>query len=160
MIARFRRNRRLPMCLCGISLGLAVLYLCVHNVRGQIPPPSGGGDPTVQFSASNYYVGEGDTATMTVTLSVSSTQTVTVNYATSDGTGEAGVDYTATNGTLTFSPGTTSQNFNVSTLNNPNNTTYVTVNLTLSSPSNAMLGNPSAATLNVAGVTACVPPPP
>jgi hypothetical protein len=37
----------------------------------------------------------------------SSTGTVTVDYATSDGTAGAGTDYTATSGTLSFSPGQT-----------------------------------------------------
>lgn len=48
---------------------------------------------------------------LTVNLSIPSTRIVTVDYATQDGTGNhpaiAGSDYTATNGTLTFHPGTT-----------------------------------------------------
>lgn len=160
MIARFRRGWRLSMCLCCVSLSLAVLYLCTYKTLAQAPPGGGGGDPTVQFSASSYYVVEGDTATITVTLSASSTQTVTVHYATSDGTGQSGVDYTPASGTLTFSPGTTSQNFNVTTLNDPNNTYSVTVNLTLSAPTNATLGSPSTATLNVASTQACSVSPP
>ncbi|MBF6059119.1 Calx-beta domain-containing protein [Thiomicrorhabdus heinhorstiae] len=46
---------------------------------------------------------------VTVSLSKASDQTVTVNYATSDATAIAGTDYVATNGTLTFAPGETSQ---------------------------------------------------
>lgn len=120
---------------------------------GQIPPPYG--QPTVQFSASSYTVAEGNPATITVTLSNSWSQTVTVNYATSDGTGQAGIDYTSTYGTLTFNVGTTSQTFNVPTLTDPNNTSYVTANLTLSSPSNATLGSPSTATLYVGNTSSC-----
>ena len=44
-----------------------------------------------------------------VTLSGVSVQPVTVDYATADGTATAGSDYTASSGTLTFFPGTTSQ---------------------------------------------------
>ncbi|BBH42766.1 hypothetical protein myaer102_54340 [Microcystis viridis NIES-102] len=48
---------------------------------------------------------------LTVNLSIPSTRIVTVDYATQDGTGNhpaiAGSDYTSTNGTLTFHPGTT-----------------------------------------------------
>ena len=47
--------------------------------------------------------------TLDVTLSAPDpTDTVTVNYATADGTALAGSDYTATSGTLTFNPMTTS----------------------------------------------------
>lgn len=154
MIPKLQRNWRMLVYLCGVSLGLMLLYLCTYNALGQTPP-GGGGEPTVQFSASSYNVAEGDTAAITVTLSASSTQTVSVNYATSDGTGQSGVDYTSTNGTLTFPAGTTSQNFNVSTMNDINNQSYVTVNLTLSSPSNATMGSPSTATMNIVNPQAC-----
>src|SRR5437016_1695926 len=42
-----------------------------------------------------------------------SSGTVSVHYATSDGTATAGLDYVATSGTLTFSPGQTEAVFNV-----------------------------------------------
>ncbi len=155
MIPRFRRSWRLPICLCCVSLSLTVLYLCTYNALGQIPPTYGYGEPTVQFSSDNYVVAEGDTATITVTLSTSSDQDVAVSYMTNDGTGQNGIDYTSTSGTLTIPAGTTSQSFNVSTITNPNNTTYVTVNLSLSSPSNATLGSPSVATLYVVNPSFC-----
>ncbi|HUF10186.1 MAG TPA: IPTL-CTERM sorting domain-containing protein [Rhodothermales bacterium] len=60
---------------------------------------------------------EGDSGTtsfvFTVTLTGSTPHTVTVNYATADGTATAGSDYTATSGTLTFTPGTTTQTITV-----------------------------------------------
>lgn len=49
----------------------------------------------------------------TVTLSKPSTQTITVSYQTENGTAQAGSDYTATSGTLTFSPGQTSKTITV-----------------------------------------------
>ncbi|WP_425520158.1 putative Ig domain-containing protein [Xanthomonas cannabis] len=49
------------------------------------------------------------TATFTVSLSAASGQTVTVNYATADGTANAGSDYAPRSGTLTFAPGVTAQ---------------------------------------------------
>jgi hypothetical protein len=155
MISRLRRTWYLPMCLCCLSLALALLYLFSDNALGQIPPTYGYGEPTVQFSSDSYTVNEGDTATITVTLSAVSSQDVFVSYATSDGTGQGGVDYTPTSGTLYIPAGTASQSFNVSTMTNPSNTSYVTVNLTLNSPSNAMLGSPSTATLYIVNPSAC-----
>jgi chitinase len=46
---------------------------------------------------------------LTVTLSRSISESVTVKYATADGTALAKSDYTATSGTLTFSPGQTTR---------------------------------------------------
>ncbi|MFN8458358.1 MAG: Calx-beta domain-containing protein [Anaerolineae bacterium] len=40
-----------------------------------------------------------------------------MDYATSDGTAIAGTDYTATSGTLIFSPGQTSRTFTVPIIN-------------------------------------------
>ncbi|NJP11113.1 MAG: hypothetical protein HC866_17920 [Leptolyngbyaceae cyanobacterium RU_5_1] len=67
----------------------------------------------------------------TVNLSSASTQSVTVDYATANDTATAGEDYTATNGTLTFNPGETSQTISVPILGDTiveNNETFV-VNL-------------------------------
>lgn len=56
-------------------------------------------------------VREGDsgttTASVTVRLLPASDQPVTVDYATTDGSAEAGTDYVAASGTLTFAPGET-----------------------------------------------------
>jgi len=49
------------------------------------------------------------TAQFTVTLSQASTQPVTLQFATVNGTATAGGDYTATSGTITFTPGETSR---------------------------------------------------
>ena len=58
---------------------------------------------SVQLSSPVYEVDESDgTASVTVTLSHAVDADVTVNYATADGTGTAGSDYSATHGTLTF----------------------------------------------------------
>jgi hypothetical protein len=111
------------------------------------------GSTTVQFSDPSYSVNEGDgTASITVTLSTSSPiyVAVDVNYATSDGTATAGIDYTSTSGKLTFDPGVTSQSFDVTI--RPDNTLVEgdrTVNLTLSEALNAHLGEPYTATLTI-----------
>ena len=79
-----------------------------------------------------------------VTLNVPSAQTITVSYATGNGTALAGSDYIATNGILTFAPGTTNQNVLVSVLGDvviENNETFF---MNLSSPINAVLARSQA----------------
>jgi hypothetical protein len=106
--------------------------------------------PTVQFSAGNYTVNEnGGPASITVNLSPTSALTVTVNYATSDGTATAGSDYTPASGVVTFAPGVTNQTFPVPILDDLLDEPDETVALTLSTPTNATLGAPSAATLTI-----------
>ena len=75
--------------------------------------------PSVQIS-SNLRVSEGNSGTkifnIPVTLSSASTQTVSVSYATADSShvsAIAGNDYVSNSGTLTFPPGTTSAQINV-----------------------------------------------
>ncbi|MBT9165955.1 MAG: hypothetical protein DDT25_00618 [Chloroflexi bacterium] len=106
--------------------------------------------PAVAFSSATYTVGEAEgSATITVNLSSASTQEVRVNYATSDGTATAPGDYTVASGTLTFDPGVTSQSFTVTILNDDLVEGDETLNLTLSNPTNAVLGTPAVAVLTI-----------
>jgi hypothetical protein len=65
----------------------------------------------------------------TVTRATPTATTATVVYATADGTAKAPGDYTAESGTLTFAPGTTTQNITVpvigTTLDEPDKTFFV-----------------------------------
>ena len=79
-----------------------------------------------------------------VTLDRSSTLTVTVDYATSNGTATAGQDYTATSGTLSFSPGDTAKTVTVPVLNDAIDDGIETMTLTLSNASNARIADGSA----------------
>jgi hypothetical protein len=67
------------------------------------------GAATLSISSPAQAEGNGGATEMgfVVTLSPAAGQTVSVNYSTADGTAHAGSDYTATSGTLTFAPGTT-----------------------------------------------------
>ena len=69
------------------------------------------------LSVANRTVTEGNAGTTVarfrVDLSSPSPGTVTVNYATSNDSATAPADYTATSGTLTFTPGQTSKTFDV-----------------------------------------------
>jgi VCBS repeat-containing protein len=104
------------------------------------------GAPSLTVSPAEVTEGDGTSVTLsfTVALSAASGQTVTVNYATSDGTAAAPGDYTAASGTLTFTPGQTSQPVNVTVQGDTDYEGDETLTLTLSSPSNAALGTASA----------------
>ena len=77
-------------------------------------------DAAPAITISDVTLAEGDAGTtnfqFTVTLTPSSGQSVTVDYATQDATANAGTDYTATAGTLTFVPGDTSETITVPVL--------------------------------------------
>ena len=75
-----------------------------------------------------------------VTLSGISADTVTVAYATSDGTAQAGIDYQAASGTLTFLPGETSKTVPVSLYQDLLAEDDETLLLTLSNPTGASIG--------------------
>jgi uncharacterized repeat protein (TIGR01451 family) len=74
-------------------------------------------DPVPSLSINDVMLKEGYSGStnvaLTVNLSAVSGQTVTVNFASANETATAGSDYVATNGTLTFPPGTTAQSFAV-----------------------------------------------
>ena len=83
-------------------------------------------------------------ANFTVSLSAASTTPVTVAYATADGTAHAGVDYTATTGTLTFAPGATQETISVPILADKALTSNAAFVVNLSSPSGATLAQAQA----------------
>ncbi len=106
--------------------------------------------PTVQFTSATYSVVENiPSAVITVTLSGASELTVTVPYATGDDTANAGSDYTAQTGSLSFAPGQTSLNITVPITDDTLDELNETVALSLGTPTNADLGTPSNATLTI-----------
>jgi murein DD-endopeptidase MepM/ murein hydrolase activator NlpD len=81
---------------------------------------------------------------LTVNLSIPSTRIVTVDYATQDGTGNhpaiAGSDYTATNGTLTFHPGTTALTLDIPIVGDTGLEFDESFSVNLTNPNGAILG--------------------
>ena len=67
-----------------------------------------------------------------------------MDYATSDGTAQAGSDYTAASGKLTFNAGDTSQTVQVTVLTDQEDESDETLTLTLSNPSQATLDDATA----------------
>ncbi|HSR29905.1 MAG TPA: Calx-beta domain-containing protein [Anaerolineae bacterium] len=97
--------------------------------------------PVIEFSSATFSAEESQgLTTINVTLTGATTLTATADYATSDGTATAGEDYLAASGTLTFTPGTTSQAFQVAILDNTLHQEDRSFNLTLSSPTSGTLG--------------------
>ncbi|WP_430543087.1 putative Ig domain-containing protein [Xanthomonas sacchari] len=105
-------------------------------------------DAQPSLSIGDVSVTEGNsgttTATFPVTLSAASGQTVTVNYATTDGSANAGSDYVAHSGTLTFLPGITTQNVAVTINGDTTVEPDETFTVNLSGASNATIARATA----------------
>lgn len=80
-------------------------------------------------------------AVFTVTLSQASGQTVTVGHSTANGTAVAGADYTAVSGTVTFTPGSTSQPVSVPVLGDASDENDETFVVNLTNPVNAAIAD-------------------
>ena len=78
---------------------------------------------------------EGALLAFVVTLSRAAASAFTVDYATADGSAQAGVDYTAATGTLAFQAGESSKTIEVSVLDDAHDEGEETLTLTLSNPS-------------------------
>ena len=99
--------------------------------------------PTVTIGDVSLKEGDSGTtnATFIITLSNPSTQPITVDYATTDGTGIAGKDYTKIDKTtLTFAPGETTKNITVGIIGNTLVEPDKTFKVDLSNPTQASLG--------------------
>jgi uncharacterized repeat protein (TIGR01451 family) len=108
---------------------------------GKQPPPS-----LFVSDASAVEPGSGQTsmATFRVALSAPSSTTVTVKASTTDGTATGGLDYQALSATqLTFPVGTTEQDVQIPLLGDSIQEGNETFTLKLSSPSRAVVGDPS-----------------
>ena len=97
--------------------------------------------PTI--SINDLSINEGDSGTtsaaFTVSLSNASNQTITVNYATANNTATAGDDYITATGTITFTPGQTSQSLTVGVNGDELNEDTVSFNVNLTAPTNATI---------------------
>jgi len=153
----------------GMSVGILLLDSAgivlagnTYTIGGAGPGGPGGpggapnGDPgitaevftmpsTGSVNISNAQVVEGNAGdtllAFTISLGSPSSQDVTVSYATGDGTAQAGADYaTVNNGVVTFSPGETAKQVNVSVTGDLLVETDETLTVTLSNPINAFIG--------------------
>ncbi len=98
--------------------------------------------PTISIADAIIVEGIGGAPTqalITVTLSKSSYQAIDVNYATTDGTAIAGIDYTAATGLLSFAAGEVSKTISVPILNDNLNEASEAFTITLSGQTNATI---------------------
>ena len=79
-----------------------------------------------------------------VTLRRAASGTVTVDYSTADGSAQAGVDYTAATGTLSFHAGESSKTIPVAVLDDAHDEGEETLTLTLSNVSGGRLTDSEA----------------
>jgi hypothetical protein len=124
------------------------------NVQLSFTPPVGPG--TLQFSSATYAGNEGSTATVTVNRLGGQTGIVSVDYATSNGSANSGLDYTTATGTLTWAD----NDFAPKTFTIPLSTDLIadpaeTVNLTLSNPTGTTITGTNPTVLTITDV----PPP-
>ncbi|MGA2540612.1 MAG: Calx-beta domain-containing protein [Verrucomicrobiota bacterium] len=109
----------------------------------------------ISFSSAAYAVNEkGVQVQINVLVGGVTNTNTSVQFATADGTGKAGVNYFATNGTLNFAPGVTSQSFTIDVIDDHIITADHTVVLSLSNPEGQgpiapILSPPSTAILTI-----------
>jgi len=128
-----------------LNRDIAVLTINEDDVAG-----------VIQFSASTFSATECATSapTCNATLTVSRTgglaSGVTVDFATADGTATAGVDYTATSGTVTFAASQATKTFTIPLLAEVGAQPTKSFSVILSNPgSGGTLGARTTATVNV-----------
>lgn len=97
-----------------------------------------GSPPPAMLSISNASVTEGGSLVFTVTKT--GTGAPSASWASANGSASAGSDYTAANGTVSFTAGETSKTITIATTNDAAVESAETLTLTLSNPSGATIG--------------------
>ena len=116
-----------------------MVQLVDSQVTLTIVDDDGVGSSLPQLSVDDVAATEGGDLSFSVSLDQSSSDTVTVDYATTAGTAVSGQDFSATSGTLTFSPGQTNKTVVVTTTDDALDEVSETLSLSLSNPNNATL---------------------
>jgi Calx-beta domain/FG-GAP-like repeat len=137
LLADFNGDGRLDLAVTNLQLGL--LKIALNDGDWQPPPSLSIGDATI-------VEGTGGTrnAVFTVTLDIPPTSSVSVEFATQDNGAVAGLDYTATGGTLTFGPGVTSRTISVPILDDTLDEYDERFNVTLANSVGIVMLNGSA----------------
>lgn len=105
---------------------------------------------TVGLDKTSITAGEGDgAAAITVSLNGQADRPITVAYVIEGGSATAGRDYKVPGRTLTFAPGETQQIIRVPIVDDKLDEADETINLTLSNPANAALGDAATAVATI-----------
>ena len=99
------------------------------------------GPAALRVADAEVHEGPGAVLAFAVTLDRATSAAVSVDYATSNGTAQAGSDYTAATGTVTFEPGETAKTVSVAVLDDSHDEGSETLTLTLTNPSGAYLAD-------------------
>ena len=143
----------------AVATGTSNISVTLGGVSGSTVMTVSASAGQIEFSAPTYGVAEdAGIVTITATRTGGSSGAVSAHYATSDGTGKAGIDYTAVSNTLSWADGdAASKTFTITILDVPRIEGDETLNLSLSAPGGgASLGTPSTATLTIRDVPAVV----
>ena len=125
------------------------------QAMGHFTRSLGEGNTLPVLTIGNAQGTEGEDATIdfAATLNRASTETVSVNYSTFDASAVAGSDYTATSGTLTFTPGETAKTISVPIIDDTTEDNNESFHLQFYNPSGATIvcGSTSGPTCVVTG---------
>ena len=110
-----------------------------HSLSATVAGPVG-----ISVADARVEEGAGAQLAFVVTLSRAASGALTVAYATSDGSAQAGADYTAASGTLAFQAGESSRTIEVTVLDDSHDDGGETLTLTLSNPSSGRLADAEA----------------
>lgn len=123
--------------------GTAVPVADITFVSANLQVGSSQGLPEISVSDAQLVEGDSGTSAMefTVSLSEASETEITVDYATSAMSALEGLDFNASNGTLTFAAGETDQTLTVEVVGDVLNEDDETFAVNLSNPTNAVLAD-------------------
>jgi poly(3-hydroxybutyrate) depolymerase len=139
----YRRSVRI-LSRCGLVLAFMIVLVAAAFAQAA---------STVQFAASSYTVAESaGTVSLAVQRSNDTDTEVSVDYATADGSATNGLKYISTSGSLVFAAGETNQTIVVPILNEGLVEGTRTFAVTLSDPTNAVLGARATATVSIVDV--------
>ncbi len=114
----------------------------IGTIKDDGTGPGGVDDDRPSFSVDDVTVNEAaGTLTFTVTKTGATALASSVDYATADGTATAGLDYTATSGTLNFLAGETSKTVSIAITNDNLFELSEAFSLNLSNASNAVIAD-------------------
>ena len=102
------------------------------------------GPPALSVADADAREGTDSAVVFTLALNRASSAEVTVDYATADGTAQAGQDYSATSGTLTFAAGVTEQSVSVPVLDDATDEGEESFTFALSNASGALIDDGEA----------------